>query len=314
MKHSSLAKAFSALIILALSFAVFADDDKKSKSKHARGTPVFWTDPGDISSRDLFYGPGGREMQPDLSHVTFIREETGGYSKKYRVRDGAGRVWVAKLSKEAQPEIAASRLIWAMGYPTEICYLVPDVTIEGKGTFHNVRFEARPDGVKRLDNWMWASNPFYGTREFQGLKVLMVLLENWDIKDTNNRILQVRNAGGDNDRAELRYIISDLGATFGKTGGVLSRTRNEPSDYAKAKFIKGVKNGRVEFVYNGKRGDLFKDITVEQAHWVGEMLSHLSDQQINDAFRAANYSPEEISMLSRAFRQRVTELNTLPQQ
>src|SRR5690349_7650242 len=156
MKNQSLAKALSALIILALSVLVFADDDKKSKSKHARGTPVFWTDPGDISSRNLFYGPGGQEMQPDLSHITFIREETGGYSKKYRVRDGAGHVWVAKLGKEAQPEIAATRLIWAMGYPTEICYLVPSVTIEGKGTFHNVKFEARPDGVKRLDNWMWA--------------------------------------------------------------------------------------------------------------------------------------------------------------
>jgi len=75
-----------------------------------------------------------------------------------------------------------------------------------------------------------------------------------------------------------------------------------------------VKNGRVEFVYNGKRGDLFKDITVEQARWIGERLARLSDQQINDAFRAANYSPEEISMLSRALRQRITELNTLPQQ
>src|ERR1051325_2318448 len=143
MKHQSLARALSALIILTLSLSVFADDDKKSKNKHARGTPVFWTDPGDISSRDLFYGPGGQEMQPDLSHITFIREETGGYSKKYRGRDGAGRVWVAKLSKEAQPETAATRLIWAMGYPTEICYLVPNVTIEGKGTFHNVKFEAR---------------------------------------------------------------------------------------------------------------------------------------------------------------------------
>ncbi|HKP13447.1 MAG TPA: hypothetical protein VJZ91_15105 [Blastocatellia bacterium] len=311
MKRQSLARAVCLSVILTLSFSVFADD-KKSKNKHARGTPVLWQEPSDISSLNLFYGPGGQEMQPDLSHLTFIREESGGYSKKFRVRDGAGRVWVAKLSKESQPETAASRLVWAMGYKTEICYLVPEVTIDGKGTFRNVRFEARPEDVKRLDNWMWAANPFYGSREFQGLKVLMVLLDNWDIKDTNNRILRVGDAGAGD--GELQFIISDLGATFGKTGGALSRTRNEPGDYAKTKFIKGVKHGRVEFVYNGKRGDLFKDITVEQARWVGDMLSRLSDQQINDAFRAANYSPEEISMLSRAFRQRVTELTTLPQQ
>ena len=29
-------------------------------------------------------------MKPDLTHITFIKEETGGYSKKYRVRDGQG--------------------------------------------------------------------------------------------------------------------------------------------------------------------------------------------------------------------------------
>jgi hypothetical protein len=312
MQRQSLSRAVCLSIILALSFSAFAKD-KKSKKKHAAtGTPVLWQDPGDISTRDLFYGPGGEAGQPDLSRVTFVRDETGGYSKKYRVRDGAGRVWVAKLSNEAQAETAATRLVWAIGYKTEITYLVPQVTIEGKGAFKNVRFEARPEGVKRLDNWMWGVNPFFGSREYQGLKVLMVMMDNWDIKDENNKILRVRDAESGSD--ELDYIISDLGATFGKTGGAFSRTRSEPEDYAKAKFIKGVEKGRVKFHYSGKRGDLFKDITVEQAHWLGELVSRLSDQQINDAFRAANYSPAEIGLLSQAFKGRVTELMTLPQQ
>jgi hypothetical protein len=312
MQRPSLSRAVCLSIILTLSFSAFAKD-KKSKKKHpATGTPVLWQDAGDISTRDLFYGPGGEAGQPDLSHVTFVRDETGGYSKKYRVRDGAGRVWVAKLSNEAQAETAATRLVWAIGYKTEITYLVPQVTIEGKGAFKNVRFEARPEGVKRLENWMWGVNPFFGSREYQGLKVMMVLLDNWDIKDENNKILRVRDAESGSE--ELDYIISDLGATFGKTGGAFSRTRNEPEDYAKAKFIKGVEKGRVKFHYSGKRGDLFKDITVEQAHWLGELVSRLSDQQINDAFRAANYSQAEISLLAQAFKSRVTELMTLPQQ
>ena len=46
----------------------------------------------------------------------------------------------------------------------------------------------------------------------------------------------------------------------------------------------------------------------------GTPVLRLSDQQINDAFRAANYSPEEISLLSQALKARITELNTLPQQ
>src|ERR1041384_5903478 len=114
MKRQALLKAVCLSIVLTLSFSAFAKD-KKSKKHAATGTPVLWQDPGDISGRDLFYGPGGEAGQPDLNHVTYIRDETGGYSKKYRVRDGAGRIWVAKLSKEAQPETAATRPIWALG-------------------------------------------------------------------------------------------------------------------------------------------------------------------------------------------------------
>src|SRR5258705_9356771 len=61
-------------------------------------------------------GAGGEKMNPDLSRVTFIEEKKGGWSTKYRVRDGKGVEWVAKLSKEAQPETASNRLVWAAGY------------------------------------------------------------------------------------------------------------------------------------------------------------------------------------------------------
>ena len=61
------------------------------KKKAPTGTPVLWRKPNDIASRDLFLGPGGASMRPDLRRITFIKEEKGGYSKKYRVRDGAGR-------------------------------------------------------------------------------------------------------------------------------------------------------------------------------------------------------------------------------
>ena len=81
-------------------------------------------------------------MRPDLRRITFIKEEKGGYSKKFEVRDGSGRRWVVKIGKEAQAETSAIRLLWGVGYLTEVNYLVPRVTIPGKGTFTNVRFEA----------------------------------------------------------------------------------------------------------------------------------------------------------------------------
>lgn len=295
--------------------------DKKDKQIPANATRVLWSDPGNISSRDLFLGPGGAPMKPDLSRVTFVKVETGGFSTKYRVKDGSGRTWVAKVGMEARPETAAVRLAWAVGYPTEINYLVPCVHIVGAPAPHkkeyrcgnnghaNVRFEARPENVKRLDNWSWKQNPFVGKPELNGLIVLMSVLNNWDLKDDNNKILLVNNDGG---QPELHYIISDLGATFGKTGGFLSRSRNEPEDYVKAKFVEGVEGGRVRLNYDGKQTDLFGNISVSEAKWIGNLLAQLSDQQLQDAFRAANFTPEEIQMLVPAVRARINQLVNLP--
>jgi len=72
------------------------------------GPLVMWREPRDIGSRNLLLGPGGQQMNPDLSRpLVLIKEETGGYSKKYRVKDAGGRVWVAKIGKEAQSETPA---------------------------------------------------------------------------------------------------------------------------------------------------------------------------------------------------------------
>src|SRR5262249_42423267 len=179
-----------ALIIIAVA-GISTAVGKKYKSKKNKSIPpgqaVLWTDPG-TTRRDLLMGPGGDAMRPDLRHVTLIEKEKGGYSTKYRVRDASGNEWIAKVGKEAQSETAASRLLWGVGYFSDTNYLVPSVQVDGlKKPLTNVRFSARPKGIKRVDGFEWKDNPFMGSREFQGLKVMMALLNNWDIKDSNNK-------------------------------------------------------------------------------------------------------------------------------
>ncbi|HLL70439.1 MAG TPA: hypothetical protein VK363_03345 [Pyrinomonadaceae bacterium] len=305
------------IIALGLSQTAFAVQKKSKKAPKPMpaGTPVMWREPADIATLDLFNGAGGEAGKPDLSRVTMVEKVKGGFSEKYRVKDGAGREWVAKVSREAQSETAAVRLLWAVGYVTEINYLAPSVTIAGtpKGTYENVRFEARSKDVKRLDPWLWDKNHFSGKRELQGLKVMMLLLNNWDIKDDNNGILHVVTPDG---QSELHYIVSDLGATFGKIGSgplwALKRSRNNPEDYAESKFVDHVYKDKVFFHYGGKKQDTFEDISVGDVQWIAGLLSRLSDQQIGDAFRAANYNPEEIGLLTSAVRSRINELVNLP--
>ena len=290
-------------------------ESKKERDEAPRGAPVLWRAPADIVSRDLYAGPGGDALRPDLRKIVFLKEETGGFSTKYRVRDAAGREWVAKIGKEAQSETAAVRLLWAIGYVTEVNYLVPRLNIEGKGTFENVRLEARPENVKRLDEWKWSDNPFVGTKELQGLVIMMALFNNWDIKDSNNKILRVRDAA--TGREELHYIVSDLGATFGRVKvnapvvWRIRRNRNDPEDFSRDPFLEDVKRNQVFLFYKGKRQDLFDDIRVDEARWLAALLTKLSERQIADAFRAANYTPEEIRTLTESVRSRINELASI---
>jgi hypothetical protein len=140
----------------------------------------------------------------------------------------------------------------------------------------------------------------------------MALLNNWDLKDSNNQILLTRS-----DRSnELHYIISDLGATFGHASTTpffwrITRSRNNPINFAKTKFLEKVKGDRVYLHYGGKNRELFNNVTTQDAEWIGSWLAQLTDGQLRDAFRAANYTPSQINLLTRAVRQRANELLNL---
>lgn len=289
--------------------AALAQDDQKTKPN--TGTPVMW-EHVNVAEQDLFLGPGGTEKQPDLSNITFLEDKPGGHSTKYEIKDGAGRKWVAKVGDESRSETAAVRLVWALGYKTEINYLIPKMTIPGKGELTNVRLEARGDKIKREGQWQWDKNPFVGTKEFQGLKIMMVLFDNWDMKEANNVILR--------DGDQLQYVISDLGATFGRSGAVglplfwrVGRSRDVPEQYVEADFIKNVKDGKVSFSFKGKNTALLNNITKEDGRWLADLLIQLSDKQISDAFRAANYPDADITLLTQGVKSRIRALDLATQ-
>lgn len=290
------------LLFLCFSIA----DAQKARKAFKNGKAVMW-ESVKISDRDLYDGPGGDRMRPDLRRIEFLKEEKGGHNKKYRIKDASGRVWVAKLGREARAETAAVRLLWGLGYKTEINYLVPTLTIPGKGTFRNVRLEARPANVERGDEWKWKSNPFVGTKELKGLRMMMVFMTNWDVLDLQNKVLEVEG--------EQHYVVSDLGSTFGRLGNNnfpiiyrLGRKVGSPKHYAKTSFVKSVKNGEVRLAYKGKNRSLFKGFTTEDARWLASLLGRLSDKQIADAFRAANFSNDEVAVYTRSVRRKIIEL------
>ena len=97
------------------------------------------------------------------------------------------------------------------------------------GVVHGARLERKRTAVKKLGDWDWFDNPFVGQRELNGLRVMMSLLNNWDLKQVNNAIYVVDG--------ERHYAVSDVGATFGNTGNAMTRSKGVPRDYEDSKFI-----------------------------------------------------------------------------
>ena len=339
MRINHLCRAIVVLAILASGLGSLSPAQRTRKPARGGARAVLWRDPGNVSSRDLRYGPGSASLAP-VAPFTFVEEDKGGESPKFDVRDARGVRWGVKLGPEAQAETVATRLVWSVGYFAEEAYYFDRVTVRrlprlsrgrefvSGSVVRGARFEPRRRGVVRGPEWDWDDNPFRGTRELSGLKVLMILLNNYDARKANNRVLNVRGP-----RAEVRYVVTDLGATLGKAGGMGGkRSKNDLEDFLSTRFVTGVEDdGTVEFDYDTRptglgvftvlyppyyRGQVKKEksmrgIPAPHARWIGSLLSQLTEEQLREAFRAADYREATREAYVRALRQRIQQLTRL---
>jgi hypothetical protein len=312
----------------------------QSPEKTTSAAPILWQDPADITSRDLRFGQGGESHAPQGIVFHFVKEDLSGTNPKIIVADQAGQKWKMKLGAETKPEVAASRLVWAVGYFANENYFLPQLQITGlpahlhRGQhFISSGGEVRDARLQRMDkseekdgNWKWKQDPFTGTRELNGLRTLMALINNWDLKDVNNKIVIEKTAGVPSEI----YYVSDLGASFGPSGIVLglSKSRGNLEAYRSSRFITKLTPQYVNFA-TPRRAALIELVNPPQfimrlrlrwigrhipradAKWMAELLQRLSPAQIRDAFRAAGYSPEEVEGFATVLENRIASLNDM---
>jgi hypothetical protein len=300
-------------------------------AQDSRTAAVIWHDRGNVAALDLTTGPGGRANEPGVD-FTFIEESASGTSPKFVVEDEHGVRWKVKLGEEGRSETAAGRLLWAAGYIVDEDYYRVAIQVRGLtrlargqqfvsgNTIAGARLERdTPDqGAK---TWSWYDNPFIGTREFNGLRVMMALLNNWDLKDVNNQATNVPAGAG-------QYGVSDLGATFGRTGNTFGRSKAIAADYAASGFIEKVTATHVDFVMNSRpflltavsvrnyrnrtqMESITRQIPLADARWIGERLGGLSGEQLRDCFRAAGFSAAEAESYAQSVTQRIAALRLL---
>jgi hypothetical protein len=247
-----------------------------------------WIDPGELGRRNLRWGPGSAQDAPSTRVEYTVRaRDRSGYSDGYDVVDPDEREWDIKIGKEAQSEVAASRILWALGYHQPATYYVTDWKLDGQWPDEGApaRFRLQSDHENEGE-WDWADNPFADSRPLHGLIAINLLLTNWDLKGSNNRIYRTS--------AGRRYVVQDLGASFGKSRAFpfAIGTRNEIADFEGTALIKRAKGSKVSFDYDGLYTDVLEPIVVGDVVWACELMNRLSDAQIDDAFEAAGYSPE----------------------
>jgi hypothetical protein len=289
-------------------------------------TPVLWTEPKPKTVADWIWGPGGEQRNP-RPPFTFVKESLSGTNPKVEVTDADGARWIVKFGGEIHTETFAARFLNATGYFAPVTYFVPEGVVSGvhglkraksffapDGKFRAARFQLRDArGASSKDlNWSWPENPFVGSNQLNGLKILMMLLSNWDAKDA-------RDGEGSNtavfDSTGIRqYAFTDWGATLGGWGGLLKRDRWDLAAYDRQTrgFVKGVRNGFVVFSYCGKHNDdLTHGITIQDVRWLLPYLSRITSAELRAGLVASGATAANADGFTRSIQNRIMQLRRI---
>lgn len=295
------------------------------------GQAVLWQAPGKITVNDWIWGVGGEARAPKPPYE-FVNEDLHGTNPKIRVRDAKGDRWIVKFGGETHSDVFASRLLYALGYVTQPTYYVASGTITGvhdlkrakpfvarDGSFRFARFKLHDHNrLAPVDGeaWSWNDNPFVGTPQLGGLKIVMMLTSNWDAKDARD------GAGGNTsiyskpgpDAGQRFYAFDDWGATMGRSGGFFTRDKWDPAGYQAQtrRFVRITPGGAIQWGYRGKHNpDIVSHVSVEDVRWLMTYLSRVSDEEVRAGLQASGATKAEIGAYTRAIRERIVQLQHL---
>jgi len=260
----------------------------------------------------------------------FVKEKLGGTNPKVEVEDAAGRHWIVKFGSEVHADAFAARLLNVLGYASEPTFFVQSGSINEThdlkrakhfvskdASFRSARFKLHPHGSQEgTGTWSWVENPFVGTRELGGLKILIMLTSNWDTKDardgengSNNEIIRIGSAD-----SSPWYAVTDWGASFGKAGGFFGRARWDWNGYRAQtfSFVRLASDGSLDWGFKGKHGrDITVGVGLNDIRWLLPHLSRITDEGLEAGFTASGASGPVAREFTRSMRQRIVRLQRI---
>ncbi|RPI52663.1 MAG: hypothetical protein EHM55_15995 [Acidobacteria bacterium] len=284
-----------------------------------------WT-PGDVASKDMRLGPqDGAGFQPEaVVTCDYIEKKQSGTPKFDCViaPDDKIRVKFGEKNGEIYSEVAATRLLWALGfgadrvYPVKvICNGCPEnpmknhekdtVTREVPAAVVERKMEG--DEIDENEGWSWGELAFVDETSGgaplahrDALKLLAAMVQHTDTKPEQQRLVcldrrQGRDPQNDGNCQHPFLIIQDVGKTFGKA--TLTNEDEKSAVNFEAWSRTPVWKDDDECV-----AQLSKSFTGSLEHpkiseagrqFLSDLLAQLTDTQLRDLFTVARFTQRD---------------------
>jgi len=309
-------RVIAGVAILAAAVAVHASPQKPDDTDAGRAALIarakVWI-PTDIPSMDLRVGPMGPGAFAPGATVTcdYVDKKLGGASPKFacRLPDGDElKVKYGGANGEVYGEVAASRLLWALGFGADHMYSVRVICRGCPSHIGGIRREngdriLDPAAVERkfpgrelVEKWDWDELEQIdeaaggATRaERDALRLVAVLLQHSDSKSKNQRIVCLEEAGEASACRVPLMMIQDLGITFGRANAFNQQPRASVNlaEWRRLPIWKEA-TGCVGNLYGSWTGTLKEPVISDAGRrFLADLLMQLSDRQIRDMFEAA---------------------------
>jgi hypothetical protein len=304
---------------LTSSLPVFAAEPSSHGRKAAIARSQVWA-PTDIATMDIKagpQGPGGFALHAEV-HCDYVEREMSGRSPKFMclvAPDDEVKIKFGGTNGEVFGEIAASRLLWALGFGADRMYPVRVVCRGCPTKFNGI---ARPGGeqvfapavaerkmsgreFKGNSGWSWEELDLIDEEaggapraHRDALKLLAVFLQHTDNKADQQRLLCL----GD-DEAPLEEVscerpfmmLNDVGLTFGRATTFNSNATSgvNLTAWAGTSVWKGPKGciGDLKASFTGTLS--YPSISEEGRQFLAGLLLQLSDAQLRDLFEVSRF-------------------------
>jgi membrane-associated phospholipid phosphatase len=300
--------AIRCLALLLLTAAVAVAQDAPDRATLLARAHV-WL-PGDVAARDVRTGPNepGAFAPGETVRCEYLDKDFDGASLKFGCRlpgEDEVKVKFGGTNGEVYAEVAATRLLWALGFGADRMYPVrvicrgcpeqfgPPGDMPGERVVEPAAIERRMPGrqLRSGDAWSWAEIDSIDDRvggapraQRDALKLLAVLMQHTDSKPEQQRLLCLDAAC-----AQPFMMLNDVGLTFGRANLINANAVASVNlhEWAQSPIWKTA-DACVGNLPRSLSGTLKDPVISEDGRrFLARLLARLSDRQIRDLFAVA---------------------------